>query len=1067
MLEDLKRRIANYGEVPSDFNEEVALTDLQCNANLYTQEAKHIAKLDPNQIKILSRSLDPIPAVELAPPSAKLYLEHFDTLVERTWQEMELLRDSGQLVEPHWDPGLKKDKSKRFQLYQRLFKCGLITFRRRQKARVGMFAVKKKGSVDGNTQRLIVDCRQSNSLMRRPPTTRLATSAGLASLDFSTEALAEQGYEHLDIDPLTSGLDTGDVGDCFYNFVVPNACSWFSTGDIVDLEDMRRWNMVDHYIYDEDSGITTPLLPGERVYICFRGMPMGWSWALYFAQEIISHQCLLAVDQPEKVLIRDKHPAPAVRPNTPVLGVYVDNVHSFGGKQGEAAECMDRVAHRFSELGIPFTVDHTDGQPTVDTLGLTFSFGSRVTVRAKQSRAWRLWGATRALLRRRRISGDILRVWLGHVNFHFMLSRPLLSILSACYKFSSSHLGHRFPMWPSVRKEMKLVLSRLFTVERDLSSEICPEVHVGDSSDRGYSLMCCNAPTSHIRSEMKYQEKWRFLHSDEPCNLHPGMCGPAVDDFEASGRGIRGCLNEAGVGSKTRFGQQLKDVLQSPPKLGPKRRVKLFGKPLQPERTIIEAATIPGISDRWKEPSLWDLIVAKPWHDIHEHINVKEARVCLLSLRRLCRTTSNLGKRCLTLSDSMVSILALTRGRSSSSPINNICRRSAAYQIAGNISWHLRHIVSADNPADGPSRLFGEDVPKGKRMRVDESLDAHVGIDSFEQGIPSSPSTSSRIVINQPNFGPKQQFFLELFAGSGNLSHQVGASGLRVYPPFEFSRGRIYGLLDPLVQSFIFGLIAGQHVWWIHLGTPCTTWSRARHGIKNHTKARRKEQHAVATALFTCKVIRLCLQHGVNFTLENPKSSRLWEFEPLRALIGDKRIRFVHWDMCQYGEPHKKSTSILTNQGGFAMLGKVCTGGHKHVGLQGTVRVKEQGKWVYRNRTYLAGAYPTELCECWAQAAVSCAPPQAFGKLGWRQRNEFIAALTETTGDPDGISQTAALEPGSEVGPTTADRSFKSIKQAASFLRQHPVVFGQFTKTDIAKQYDKFSGSYVKEAKSQ
>ena len=122
---------------------------------------------------------------------------------------------------------------------------------------------------------------------------------------------------------------------------------------------------------------------------------------------------------------------------------------------------------------------------------------------------------------------------------------------------------------------------------------------------------------------------------------------------------------------------------------------------------------------------------------------------------------------------------------------------------------------------------------------------------------------------------------------------------------------------------------------------------------------------------------------------------------------------------------------------------------------------------MYRNRTYLAGAYPTELCECWAQAAVSCAPPQAFGKLGWRQRNEFIAALTETTGDPDGISQTAALEPGSEVGPTTADRSFKSIKQAASFLRQHPVVFGQFTKTDIAKQYDKFSGSYVKEAKSQ
>ena len=206
---------------------------------------------------------------------------------------MELLRDSGQLLEPHWDPGLKKDKSKRFQLYQRLFKCGLITFRRRQKARVGMFAVKKKGKVDGNTQRLIVDCRQGNSLMRRPPTTRLATSAGLASLDFSTEALAEQGYEHLDIDPLTSGLDTGDVGDCFYNFVVPNACSWFSTGDTFDLDDMRRWNMVDQYIYNEDSGDTTPLLPGERVYICFRAFGVClWDGVGPF----ISHKRLLVTN---------------------------------------------------------------------------------------------------------------------------------------------------------------------------------------------------------------------------------------------------------------------------------------------------------------------------------------------------------------------------------------------------------------------------------------------------------------------------------------------------------------------------------------------------------------------------------------------------------------------------------------------------------------------------------------------------------------------------------------------------------------------------------------------------
>jgi len=41
-----------------------------------------------------------------------------------------------------------------------LHQCGLLTFRRRQKAKVGMFTVKKKGNRPGNTQRLIVDCRQ-------------------------------------------------------------------------------------------------------------------------------------------------------------------------------------------------------------------------------------------------------------------------------------------------------------------------------------------------------------------------------------------------------------------------------------------------------------------------------------------------------------------------------------------------------------------------------------------------------------------------------------------------------------------------------------------------------------------------------------------------------------------------------------------------------------------------------------------------------------------------------------------------------------------------------------------
>lgn len=169
------------------------------------------------------------------------------------------------------------------------------------------------------------------------------------------------------------------------------------------------------------------------------------------AEEIVSYQCLQACGLSDNRLIRDKHPAPSVEPGAPPLGIYVDNVHAFGGKAGDAGQYIERIKTHFDGLNIPFEVDHVDGETHVESLGLCFSFTDRVRVRAKRERAWRLWAATRALLKRRRISGESLRLWLGHVNFHFLLARPLLSTLSACYKFAAAHMGRRFPMWNSVR----------------------------------------------------------------------------------------------------------------------------------------------------------------------------------------------------------------------------------------------------------------------------------------------------------------------------------------------------------------------------------------------------------------------------------------------------------------------------------------------------------------------------------------------------------------------------------------------------------------------------------------
>eukprot|EP00438_Fugacium_kawagutii_P020949 Skav211840 [mRNA] locus=scaffold305:781368:784860:+ [translate_table: standard] len=511
---------------------------------------------------------------------------------------------------------------------------------------------------------------------------------------------------------------------------------------------MRDWGFEVDAIYNEETRNMDFLPEHTPVYICFKGVPMGWAWALYLAQDIVCHQSLLAINGHAGQLVQDKRKAPSLVPGQGAVGVYVDNVHTFGGSGGEASDMMNKIADRFSSLGIPFEVDGVEGASTVTTLGLTFHFKDGVRVTAKAERAWRLWAATRALVRRRRISGDVLRIWLGHVNFHFLLCRPLLSILSACYKFSASHLGHRFPMWSNVRKELKMVMNLIFVVERNMSAPISQDVHVGDSSDRGYGLLNCWAPRAMVKQEMLVEERWRFIHSREPLHSTTADNGDPWEEPEYDDVVFKGCVGGAGVGSGTSYGQLLKDKVQN---TTARKRCSSKCKFLEPRDSthsnvsLISMPGFPTIAKEWSDESRWNLISAKPWKDITEHINIKEAKVALMGLRRFCRTGRNFGHRCLSLCDNQVAVFAFSKGRSGSSMINNLCKRAAAYQVGCGITWHLRYIASEDNPADGPSRKFGPDLIPKRRQTVYDSLDAHVSIDSFEQGTSTGSASGSGI----------------------------------------------------------------------------------------------------------------------------------------------------------------------------------------------------------------------------------------------------------------------------------------------------------------------------------
>ena len=100
----------------------------------------------------------------------------------------------------------------------------------------------------------------------------------------------------------------------------------------------------------------------------------------------------------------------------------------------------------------------------------------------------------------------------------------------------------------------------------------------------------------------------------------------------------------------------------------------------------------------------WTTIISHRWRWTHEHINVLEMRAILLSLVWLvsCRVLH----RCTPLlTDSMVCLGVLNKGRTSSPTLSRVHSVIAALCLGANIVLMPTHIPSELNPADGPSRF--------------------------------------------------------------------------------------------------------------------------------------------------------------------------------------------------------------------------------------------------------------------------------------------------------------------------------------------------------------------------
>ena len=185
----------------------------------------------------------------------------------------------------------------------------------------------------------------------------------------------------------------------------------------------------------------------------------------------------------------------------------------------------------------------------------------------------------------------------------------------------------------------------------------------------------------------------------------------------------------------------------------------------------------------------------------------------------------------------------------------------------------------------------------------------------------------------------------------------------------------------------MYGLIKSRVFWGIHLGVPCTTFSRARRGrpppLRNNSHLyglanlslfeQTKVRQANVMMQFSFHVFQLCKRLGIPCTIENPTTSMLWLVPEAVQAISEPQAAFEKCEFCMFGKPWRKSTKFLGINIGLAELSCYrCI--HKPAGLcRRTMRphVVLTGKdpsAPHQFRTHTAQAYPRKLCQVLARA---------------------------------------------------------------------------------------------------
>lgn len=340
-------------------------------------------------------------------------------------------------------------------LIRRMHALGMVSFTTKPEVVNGVFAVPK----DGDAQRLIIDARPANARFVDPPKVNLPTPDLLAQL---VVPAGQPVY-----------VAKVDLDNYYHRLTLPE---WLRP--YFALPAVRAGDVGVGELYGDDS----------MVHPCCNTLPMGWSHSVYLAQA--AHENLLDTETRLSRADRIHDRATDLNVDRARHQLYIDDLNLFGPDPEVLTELQNEYIDAARRKGLPVKPSKvvkasTDG---VECVGLLFH-GARHELGVSVPKLVKLCSDTRALLRHGVCTGTQMSQIVGKWTWAALANRPLLSVLSAVYRFTECASYRVFSIWDSVRRELQMLVDLAPLMFTTLTENWFDRLVATDASESGQGVV--------------------------------------------------------------------------------------------------------------------------------------------------------------------------------------------------------------------------------------------------------------------------------------------------------------------------------------------------------------------------------------------------------------------------------------------------------------------------------------------------------------------------------------------------------------------------------------------------